>query len=81
MKIKELREILSKYPDDMEVLNFDDVSGPFPMQIPKVETLELIQYHEWNGRPHEYQNWSFPSNYPIHRGERVKTEECLIFWY
>lgn len=81
MKVKELKEILNNYPDDMEVMNYDEVTGPYPLETPNQHELWFTQHHEYNGKPREWQSWDYPSIYKPHNAEIVKKEECLIFSY
>lgn len=81
MKVKELKEILNSYPDDMEVMNYDEVTGPYPLEIPNQRELWFIQHHEWNSKPFEWQSWDYPIQYPLYKAELIKKEECLIFSY
>lgn len=81
MKVKELKEILNKYPDDMEIMNYDEVTGPYPLEIPHQHELQFIQHHEYNGKPREWQSWDYPSIYPFYKADLIRKEECLIFDY
>lgn len=81
MKVKELKEILNKYPDEMEVMNYDEVTGPYPMPNPHEELLQLIQHHEWNNKLFEWQSWNYPTRYPPYKSDLIKEEKCLIFDY
>ena len=79
MKVKELKELLTNYPDDMEVMVYEEVGGPSPISTPAQEELWLIHGHEWNGRPYEWELWSYPSPYELRNVELIKKEQCLIF--
>lgn len=79
MKVKELIEILEKYPDDMEVMDYNDVSGPFPMRPPRTDSLQFIKHYSYNGRPREWLAWNYKSIYPLYDAELIKEEVCLLF--
>jgi hypothetical protein len=81
MKVKELRALLDNYPDDMEVMNHDEVSGPYPIEIPVVQKLVYLQHHEWNSKEKEWNSWDYPTNYALYRAEVITEEDCLIFTY
>jgi len=81
MKVKELIDILKQYPEDMEVMDYNEVTGTYPMKKPEIALLQNIQHHEWNNKPREWQSWSYPTSYPLYKAEFIKEETCLVFGF
>lgn len=76
MKIKHLKEILSRLPDNMEVLLTGDM-GNSELQVDeiRVEELDLVKYDELNGKPYIWYNWEYPENYSRNI---IKSEKVLL---
>lgn len=70
MNVKELKEKLNEFPDDMEVIVYDEEYGLSDLNDINTAELFLINYDNYR-EP----SWEFPTKY---NRNIIKTEKCLI---
>lgn len=63
MKIKELKERLNEFPDDMEVFVYDEISGFLPVIKPESEDIVETEHEDYRQKGKTYRMFSPPSPY------------------
>jgi len=76
--VGELKKIIENLPDDMGIMQTEEINGCLPVETVEIATLNNIQYTEYNGKPLIYDTWEYPSNY---QGKVIGKKEFLVLCY
>lgn len=63
MNIKELKESIKDFPDDMEVFVYEEVAGFVPLVKPEITEIEETEHEDYRQKGKTYRAFGPPINF------------------